>query len=132
MKAIEGPKGPAIGSEGNRAANPSRNTEMERLRKQRLCFHCREKWQYGHKCKPRGNVAMVEECEEEKENSVVIEEEASPDEKGEGAEVSLNAVVGGEQLNTIKLPGLIKNREIMVLIDSGSTHSLLTLCWFNN
>lgn len=39
--------------------------------------------------------------------------------------MSLNVVVGGEGLNTIKLPGLIQKQKIIVLIDSGSTHSFV-------
>lgn len=66
-------------NEGTRPVNVSKNAEMDKLREQRLCFHCREKWQYGQKCKPRATVAIIEECEGENENQDQgVEEENVP------------------------------------------------------
>nr|GMC52909.1 phosphate transporter pho1 -like 10 [Ipomoea batatas] len=41
--------------------------ELEKLKEQKLCFYCREKWQHGHKCKPKAfNVITgTEEGEQE-------------------------------------------------------------------
>lgn len=49
----------------------------------------------------------------------------------EEAEVSLCALVGGEGLNTIKLLGLIQKHPIVILVDSGSTHSFLDPKWLD-
>lgn len=112
--------------EGSRNTGQTRNVEMDRLREQRLCLHCREKWQYGHKCKNKGQVATAEGIESnENIPEIVIDELPAEDTITKEAEISLNAVVGGEGLNTIKLPRVLHNKDIIVLVDSGSTHSFL-------
>lgn len=69
---------------------------------------------------------MVEGCEEELMEPEQTQEETTPNqEENDIAEISLNAMVGGEGLNTIKLPGLIHKREIIILVDSGSTHNFV-------
>ncbi|XP_031110384.1 uncharacterized protein LOC116014814 [Ipomoea triloba] len=112
--------------DGPRINNTTRNVEMDKLREQRLCFNCKERWQYGHKCKPKGHMASAEGGEED---DIQEQDQANPtplsEECVEEAEVSLNAVVGGEGINTIKLPGSILKRDIIILVDSGSTHSFV-------
>lgn len=39
--------------------------------------------------------------------------------------MSLCAIVGGEGLNTIKLPGMVQKQSMDILVDSRSTHSFL-------
>ncbi|XP_031104476.1 uncharacterized protein LOC116007955 [Ipomoea triloba] len=54
------------------------------------------------------------------------EESAQEVEKSyEQAEISLYAMMGGEGLNTIKLLGAIGRQQLVILVDSGSTHSFL-------
>lgn len=69
---------------------------------------------------------MIDGYEEVQENNVEeIDENNSAEEAQAEVEVSLNAVVGGEGLNTVKLPGWINKKGIVVLVDSGSTHSFV-------
>lgn len=51
--------------------------------------------------------------------------EENPEENVEEVEISLNAVVGGEGVNTIKLPGWIQKRRVIALVDSRSTYSFV-------
>lgn len=89
------------------------------LREQKRCFKCFDPWQPGHRCKgPTFNI--IEEHEDD-ENPEVVSQEVVEEE----AEVTLCAMVGGEGLNTIKLLGTIQKQQIVILVDSGSTHSFL-------
>ena len=46
-------------------------------------------------------------------------------EDSDGIEVSMNAIGGSLRINTIKLIGHLKGRSVLVLLDSGSTHSFI-------
>ncbi|XP_019200240.1 PREDICTED: uncharacterized protein LOC109193863 [Ipomoea nil] len=74
----------------------------------------------GHKCKG-STLHNVEENEFQDANDELATEEPGE----EPAEVSLYAMMGGEGLNTIKLLGAIQRQPIVILVDSGSTHSFL-------
>nr|GMD18973.1 Retrovirus-related Pol polyprotein from transposon 17.6 [Ipomoea batatas]GMD94235.1 Retrovirus-related Pol polyprotein from transposon 17.6 [Ipomoea batatas]GME06890.1 Retrovirus-related Pol polyprotein from transposon 17.6 [Ipomoea batatas] len=43
------------------------NYEMDRLRGQRLCFNCKERWHHGHRCKPKPSLAAIEGIEGDNE-----------------------------------------------------------------
>ncbi|XP_019179173.1 PREDICTED: uncharacterized protein LOC109174389 [Ipomoea nil] len=89
------------------------------LREQKKCFRCFEPWQVGHRCRgPTFNII------EEVELGEIVEEPVVGEDTGEG-EVSLCAVVGREGMNTIKLLGKIQKQQIVILVESGSTHSFL-------
>lgn len=55
----------------------------------------------------------------------------TPQEEGEVLQIEENCVVsihaptGTHGLHTLKLKGLVKNREISMLLDSGSTHNFI-------
>lgn len=67
---------------------------------------------------------MIEETGENQEM------EAEPDFENEGTmdvipEVSFHAIAGTEHPQTIRVKGKLKNQEMMVLIDGGSTHNFI-------
>ncbi|XP_019197771.1 PREDICTED: uncharacterized protein LOC109191615 [Ipomoea nil] len=75
-----------------------------------------------HKCRgPTFNLLEDQEEGVTTESLAQVEEELRQEE----AKVSLCAVVGGEGMNTLKLLGHIQKQPVVILVDSGSTHSFL-------
>ncbi|KAA0063363.1 retrotransposon protein [Cucumis melo var. makuwa] len=70
-----------------------------------LCFRCNEKYSHGHRCK----------IKEKRELMLFILNEEESTEEGE------NLTTKG----TMKLRGVVKGKEIIVLIDSGATHNFI-------
>ncbi|XP_019150587.1 PREDICTED: uncharacterized protein LOC109147385 [Ipomoea nil] len=103
------------------AKTPEITQFRNQLREQKRCFRCFDPWQPGHKCK--GLTFNIIEDQDEEDVPILIEH--PEDEQTEVAGVSLCAVVGGEGLNTIKLLGMVQKQPIVILVDSGSTHSFL-------
>ncbi|XP_019163484.1 PREDICTED: uncharacterized protein LOC109159828 [Ipomoea nil] len=113
---------PPLQHQPTASKSPEVTQFRNQLREQKRCFRCFEPWQPGHKCSgPTFNI--IEGLENNELPSLVEAEEDGtiPEE----AEISLCAVVGGEGLNTIKLLGCIQRQPIVILVDSGSTHSFL-------
>nr|KAJ0228165.1 hypothetical protein LSAT_V11C100046520 [Lactuca sativa] len=105
--------------------------ELQYKRSKGLCFRCDEKWSAGHQCK-RKELSVLLMQEEE------TGEEDPPDEVNEFANldtnelplisgVCLNSVTGNLNPKTLKLKGIIKDTEVVVLIDPGATHNFLSL-----
>ena len=94
---------------------------MEQRRMQGLCFRCGDKYAPGHQC--RRQLLLLEGEEEARE---VEEEEVPPEEEGEEKmEISLHALRGVVTSKIIKVEGRVSDSSLMILIDSGSTHSFL-------
>ncbi|XP_019163173.1 PREDICTED: uncharacterized protein LOC109159525 [Ipomoea nil] len=55
----------------------------------------------------------------------LTEETEATENPEQNVEVTLNAVIGGEGMNTIKLLGAINRQPITILVDCGSTHSFI-------
>lgn len=55
------------GQEGAMNTVNIRNSEMDRLMGKKLCFNCKERWQYGHKCKAKPSLIAIEGLEEDNE-----------------------------------------------------------------
>lgn len=67
-----------------------------------------------------------EEADEEDETSKPITETKIVHQEGEGVKISIYALAGVCSYQTLRLVGHIKKGSIVILIDSGSTHNLLT------
>ncbi|KAF5471876.1 hypothetical protein F2P56_008640 [Juglans regia] len=114
------------------------STSMDDKRRKGLCFHCEEKWNPNHVCKaPKMYVLQghneVEEaggvdCEETEGNVLDMGEPSTPlpiltmETK---PEISLSEISGMPSANTMRLLGIIGQKEVEILIDSGSTHSFI-------
>ncbi|KAJ8762999.1 hypothetical protein K2173_023204 [Erythroxylum novogranatense] len=98
--------------------------EAKERRERGLCFYCDEKFVPGHRC-TRPQLFMIEDC-----NEIPFEE---PEEKNgneeEGEfhmlEISFHAITGVPNPQTIRVKGNLKGKEVIVLIDGGSTHNFI-------
>jgi hypothetical protein len=98
-----------------------------------LCYNCDEKYFTGHKCKEQNLVmAISEEISEEDEETPSVSEspestEITPPLDPPEAEpvISLNALTGFSTPQTLKLISYIKNRKVIILVDSGNTHNFI-------
>lgn len=86
-----------------------------------MCFNCDETYHLGHKSK-RLFLIWVEDEEEGLEEPLRLQE---LEDNQKEPQVSLNAVAGCTHSDTIKLLGRAANKNIIILLDSGSTHSFL-------
>jgi hypothetical protein len=112
----------------SKSPQPTRLTpqQLEERKAKGLCFNCDSKYNKGHKCGEKKLLYI--DCEEEEEE----EEEPSQDENVESISfeeltptISCNALAGINTPQTLKIEGYIKNKKVIVLIDSGSTHNFI-------
>lgn len=82
-----------------------------------MCFNCDEPYTYGHQCKKLFVIILEEERNTER---MEFNEDIDTD-----CVVSLHAFKGQPPAETIKLVGKVKNNEVVILVDPGSTHSFL-------
>ncbi|KAJ0482832.1 putative nucleotidyltransferase, Ribonuclease H [Helianthus annuus] len=98
------------------------NTEARERREKGLCYYCDERYVPGHKCtKPQ--LFMISDTTEDEEEQLV---EASGEQTEETqAEISFHAISGTILPQTLRLSGRIKNKDVVVLVDGGSTHNFI-------
>jgi hypothetical protein len=98
-----------------------------------LCYNCDDKYFPGHKCKEH-NIFMVVTEDISEEDVVVppVEELPPPSDLTPPSDppdvdpvISLNSLTGFSAPQTLKLIGYIKNRKVIILVDSGSTHNFI-------
>jgi hypothetical protein len=107
---------------------PTRLTpqQLEEIKEKGLCFNCDNKYSKGHKFGEKKLFYI--DCEEEEEE----EQEPCQDENVEAISseeltptILCNALDGISSPQTLKIKGYIKNKKVIVLIDSGSTHNFI-------
>ncbi|XP_068641881.1 uncharacterized protein [Aristolochia californica] len=91
---------------------------MAEWRSKNLYYNCDEQYWVGHQCKQFFwlKVADSDDLEVPKD---IIEEEPP--------EISLHAITGQKSPNTMQVRAHVINRELVRLVDSGSTHNFLSL-----
>ncbi|KAL5723121.1 hypothetical protein ACHQM5_006555 [Ranunculus cassubicifolius] len=103
--------------------------EIQERRSKGLCYNCDEVWSLKHKCKAKQLFLIVEDSEEPTELSDTASDPAPSDSSAPAipAEVaiSLNALSGNVSYQTLLLKGNVKNRNMTMLVDTGSTHNFL-------
>ncbi|GJW92902.1 transposon ty3-G gag-pol polyprotein [Tanacetum coccineum] len=94
------------------------NTEARARREKGLCYYCDEHYTPGHKCsKPQlFMISDIQEIEEGQHEEPMVQQ---PDETP--AEISFHAISGTILPQTLRLPGRIQNKDVVVLVDGGST-----------
>ncbi|GJR93699.1 reverse transcriptase domain-containing protein [Tanacetum coccineum] len=108
------------------APNPIQRLSQTKARKRRvkgLCYYCDDRYTPGHKCSKPQLFMISDVYEVENEENIGDTQEHNPDDSL--AEISFHAISGSINPQTIRLPGKIKNKEVVVLIDGGSTHNFI-------
>lgn len=93
-----------------------------------LCFVCGERWGKDHKCASSIQLYVVQELldvlqsDSSLDGSQILEQQYAEDTL---MAISQQAVSGTESGSSIRLRGWVQGTEVLMLIDSGSTHSFV-------
>eukprot|EP00253_Pinus_taeda_P030576 PITA_30576 len=115
---------PPLRSEGKQQINVER-------KKYGKCWKCRDKYHPRHKCTTQKLYNCEAKQEEESSEDSSDEEEneenenPSPESKDEMPRISIAAIVGIAQPQTLKLKDYIKKKGVIVMVDSGTTHEFV-------
>lgn len=94
-----------------------------------LCFKCGEKWNPQHKCPPSVSFHAMEQlwkCVTEGEDLQFLSVEQDSESEEDLMALSVQALNGTEGSKTIRLRGYLQDREVFILLDSGSSHSFIS------
>jgi hypothetical protein len=99
--------------------------EIKERREKGLCFNCDEKFGPGHRCK---KIFFIESCwdNEGVDEGESETDEAQKEDTEENLAISLHAMVGTPNPQTMRVKANIDGRVITILIDTGSTHNFLS------
>lgn len=122
-------------SEQKQQGNPQLYKERQLrdfYRTNNLCFFCREPYDATHasKCKKRPgaqvNALAVNDLDVQLNDEVLAQLEVEDALTAEFCTLSLNAITGTEVGEAMRLRCLVKNKVMLILVDSGSSHSFVS------
>ena len=100
---------------------------MNYRRAKGLCYKCGQKWSPRHKCATSVPLHVVEELWQ----MLHVEEQDPLDDSKEDSgddlmALSIHAVQGTNSSKTVRMVGNICGKEVIILIDSRSTHNFIS------
>ena len=113
--------------------NGNKTTLEAQRMKEGKCKYCGEKWDPRHRCLKKETTKNLYQCEieeEDKSNSEKsnieetcdIQNPPSNSKDEEMPKISISAITGIHQPQTLKLKGHRKNNNVVILFETGSTH----------
>jgi predicted aspartyl protease len=102
----------------------------DQRRAQGLCMKCGEKWNRTHRCPKHIPIHILEEVLEAisvDDSQDEAQEAASTSSEEEVLSLSVSAVEGVQGKKTMRLQGLVNNQEVLLLVDSGSSSTFISI-----
>jgi hypothetical protein len=107
--------------------------KMDECQLKGLCYNCDDKYFLGHKCKEKNPfMAISEDVSKEDVEAPLVSVSPKPiditppsDPPEVEPVISLNALTSFSAPQTLNTIGYIKNKEFIILVDSGSTHNII-------
>jgi hypothetical protein len=107
--------------------------EMDERQLKGLCYNCDDKYFLGRKCKEQNLfMAISEDVSEEDFEASLVSMSPEPTDMTPPSDppevelvISLNALTGFFAPQTLKIIGYIKHMQVIILVDSGSTHNFI-------
>lgn len=91
-----------------------------------LCFKCGDKYSKEHQCKKPMQLMTIEIGEfGEVLTDDTLQSMKNTDTPEECFTLSVHAIAGTEEVHFVRLCALVKNQVMLILVDSGSTHSFV-------
>lgn len=97
-----------------------------------LCYNCGEKFEPGHnevcakRVKAQANALVVNGLDRELSDDVLNQQALEDALPAEFCQLSINAISSTDHMNCIKLKTKVKDRVMLILIDSASSHSFVS------